>query len=111
MYGARIAGAHFLNQMRLSLRTRWTNWGLAEQDDTQQPLPDIEGNRGDYDIVTHTSDPGDVIVHHSNLIHGAGPQLHVRPGKACRFGSAMREMMLPTGTIARLHHNRIINIS
>lgn len=47
--------------------------GLAENDDSQQPLPDIEGNRGEYDIVTHPSDPGDVIVHHSNLIHGAGP--------------------------------------
>ena len=36
-------------------------------------LPDIEGNPGAYDIVTYPSNPGDVIVHHSNLIHGAGP--------------------------------------
>jgi hypothetical protein len=37
------------------------------------PLPDIEGNEGDYDIVTIPSEPGDVIVHHSNLIHGSKP--------------------------------------
>ena len=47
--------------------------GLAEEDDEQVHLPDIEGNPDEYDIVTYPSEPGDVIVHHSNLIHGAGP--------------------------------------
>lgn len=47
--------------------------GLAEPNDQQAPLPDIEGNRSDYNIITHPSNPGDVIVHHSNLIHGSGP--------------------------------------
>ena len=45
----------------------------ASDEEGQVQLPDIEGNSGDYDIVTYTSDPGDVIVHHSNLIHGSGP--------------------------------------
>ena len=42
-------------------------------DDEQIQLPDIEGHRDEYDIVTYASRPGDVIVHHSNLIHGSGP--------------------------------------
>jgi len=47
--------------------------GVAEADEEQIPLPDIEGEREKYDIVTHPSEPGDVIVHHSRLIHGSGP--------------------------------------
>lgn len=47
--------------------------GLAEEEAEQIELPDIEGNRDDYDIVTHPSEPGDVIVHASRLIHGSGP--------------------------------------
>ncbi len=42
-------------------------------DENQVPLPDIEGHRDRYDIVTHPSEPGDVIVHHSRLVHGSGP--------------------------------------
>ena len=43
------------------------------EDEAQVHLPDIEGNEGDYDIVTYPSNPGDVLVHHSNLIHGSKP--------------------------------------
>jgi len=32
-----------------------------------------EGNSEAYDIVTCSSNPGDVIVHHSRLVHGSGP--------------------------------------
>lgn len=46
--------------------------GLAD-DAELEPLPDIEGNREAYDIVTYPSSPGDVIVHHSRLVHGSGP--------------------------------------
>ena len=46
--------------------------GASDEDDQVQ-LPDIEGNPDQYDILTHPSEPGDVIVHHSNLIHGSGP--------------------------------------
>lgn len=35
-------------------------------------MPDIEGNRDDYDIVSFDVQPGDVIVHHVMTIHGAG---------------------------------------
>ena len=45
----------------------------ASDEEDQIQLPDIEGNPDQYDILTHPSEPGDVIVHHSNLIHGSGP--------------------------------------
>ena len=34
-------------------------------------LPDIEGAAGEYDIVYYPAQPGDVIVHHANTVHGA----------------------------------------
>ena len=34
-------------------------------------LPDIEGEESDYDIVYYRAQPGDVIVHHANTVHGA----------------------------------------
>ncbi len=34
-------------------------------------LPDIEGNASEYDIVYYPAEPGDVIVHHANTVHGA----------------------------------------
>ena len=47
--------------------------GIGESEPDQQELPDIEGQLDDYDVVTYTSEPGDVIVHHLNLVHGSGP--------------------------------------
>lgn len=53
------------------------------EDETQVQLPDIEGNEGTYDIVTYTSNPGDVIVHHSRLVHGSRPNYRAdRPRRA-----------------------------
>ena len=46
---------------------------FGEEEDYQVQMPDIEGDADRYDIVTYPSEPGDVIVHHSNLIHGSGP--------------------------------------
>ena len=34
-------------------------------------LPDIDGAAGEYDIVYLAAQPGDVIVHHANTVHGA----------------------------------------
>ncbi len=34
-------------------------------------LPDIEGATGEYDIVYYPAEPGDIIVHHANTVHGA----------------------------------------
>jgi ectoine hydroxylase-related dioxygenase (phytanoyl-CoA dioxygenase family) len=50
------------------------------------PLPDIEGHPDDFDIVTIMSNPGDVIVHHSNVIHGSDPNYDIsRPRRAGSF--------------------------
>lgn len=35
-------------------------------------VPDIEGNRDDYDIIAFDVKPGDVIVHHVMTLHGSG---------------------------------------
>ena len=45
----------------------------TDDEEGQVQLPDIEGEPDKYDIITYPSTPGDVIVHHSNLIHGSGP--------------------------------------
>ena len=34
-------------------------------------LPDVEGAAGEYDIVYYPAQPGDIIVHHANTVHGA----------------------------------------
>lgn len=56
--------------------------GMAASVEEQIPLPDIEGDRDAYDIVTYTSSPGDVIVHHSRLVHGSGPNFSDRTRRA-----------------------------
>jgi len=48
-------------------------------------LPDIEGNRDRYDIVSFDVEPGDVIVHHVNTVHGAGGNLSSRNRRAISF--------------------------
>lgn len=35
-------------------------------------LPDIEGSRDKYDIISFDVEPGDVIIHHVMTIHGSG---------------------------------------
>jgi len=34
-------------------------------------MPDIEGRRNDYDIVTFDTEPGDVVVQHLLTVHHA----------------------------------------
>ena len=36
-------------------------------------LPDIEGMRGDHDIVSFATTPGDVVLFHPKLLHGGAP--------------------------------------
>jgi ectoine hydroxylase-related dioxygenase (phytanoyl-CoA dioxygenase family) len=38
---------------------------------SEEPLPDIEGNETDYDIVYYEAEPGDIIVHHVRTVHGS----------------------------------------
>lgn len=41
------------------------------QDTGLADLPDIEGNRDRYDIVSFDLEPGDAIVFHASTVHGA----------------------------------------
>ena len=36
------------------------------------PIPDVENERGKWDIVSHASQPGDVLVFHPGVLHGGG---------------------------------------
>jgi hypothetical protein len=40
-----------------------------------EPLPDLENDREQYDVVHFDVEPGDVIVHHYRTVHGAGGNL------------------------------------
>lgn len=40
-----------------------------------KPMPDIESHREDYDIVSWELSPGDVLVHHLNILHYANGNL------------------------------------
>jgi hypothetical protein len=41
-------------------------------DDGGEPIPSIEGHESDFDIVSFTPGPGDLVVHHLRTLHGAG---------------------------------------
>ena len=34
-------------------------------------LPDIDGNPADYEVLTFETQPGDIIIHHANTVHGS----------------------------------------
>jgi ectoine hydroxylase-related dioxygenase (phytanoyl-CoA dioxygenase family) len=70
---------NFANQVTLA------EMGLGQTEAGAVKLPDIEGNRDKYDIVTYPSNPGDVLVHHSRLIHGSGPNYSGRTRRAASF--------------------------
>jgi ectoine hydroxylase-related dioxygenase (phytanoyl-CoA dioxygenase family) len=38
--------------------------------ESMQPLPNIEGHREDWDIVSFDTGPGDVIMFHTGILHG-----------------------------------------
>jgi len=39
------------------------------------PLPDIEGERGAWDIVSWPFEPGDLLIFHPRALHGGGPAI------------------------------------
>ena len=56
-----------------------TNFGELTQDDRDDvhydagdsvPFPDIEGNRGDYEILSWDMEPGDIALFNARIIHG-----------------------------------------
>lgn len=69
-------------------------------------LPDIEGHLDKYDIIQFETEPGDVIVHHFNTVHGAGGNLMDRARRALSLrycGDDMRYCKRP-GVPSQPHH-------
>lgn len=40
-----------------------------------EPIPDIEGQPNEYDLIHFDLEPGDVVVHHYRTLHGSGGNL------------------------------------
>ena len=62
-----VKGTQSLNEhnpTRFTDGTPYKRTGLTE-------LPDIENNRSDFDIVRFALEPGDAIIFHANIVHGA----------------------------------------
>lgn len=55
-----------------------------------EPMPDIEGHRQDYDIVTTPTEPGDILVSSLLVLHGAPGNFTDNRRRAfiCRFAGA-----------------------
>lgn len=51
----------------------------------EQRCPDIESAMEDYEIVSFDVEPGDVIIHHVNTVHGAGGNPSDRWRRAVSF--------------------------
>jgi ectoine hydroxylase-related dioxygenase (phytanoyl-CoA dioxygenase family) len=71
-----------LEFVRGSHRGRLYNGSRFDLDDDTAPthptsplprLPDIEGSRGDWDIVAWPVEPGDLVVFHPKVLHGGAP--------------------------------------
>ncbi|MGE0061090.1 MAG: phytanoyl-CoA dioxygenase family protein [Xanthobacteraceae bacterium] len=77
-----------------------------------EPLPDIEGNMADYDIVHFDVEPGDVLVHHYRTVHGAGgnnSRYQVRRAASLRYcGDDIRFKTRPWAP-KQLHHTQRLN--
>jgi len=72
-----------------------------------EPLPDIEGHIGDYDLIYFETEPGDVLVHHYRTVHGAGgntSRYQVRRAASLRYcGDDIRFKTRPWAP-KQLHH-------
>ncbi|MDA0219920.1 MAG: phytanoyl-CoA dioxygenase family protein [Proteobacteria bacterium] len=64
-----VAGSH--RWERFFRPERFNKQALYGDDDAYEPLPDIEGNRADYDIRGFDLEPGDAICFHFLTVHGA----------------------------------------
>ncbi len=49
---------------------RWS-YGDAYLDESLPPIPDIEGHRGSFEVLGWDYEPGDVLLFHGNILHGA----------------------------------------
>ena len=85
-----VSKADSLEFIKGSHRGQLYNGSRFDLDDDTAPthptsslprLPDIEGDRGRWDIASWAVEPGDLIVFHPKLLHGGAP---THPGKRRR---------------------------
>lgn len=64
-----------------------------------QPLPDVEGNEDEFDVVYYPAEPGDIIVHHVKTWHGStgnvSPTRHRRALTLRYLGDDVRYLERP----------------
>jgi ectoine hydroxylase-related dioxygenase (phytanoyl-CoA dioxygenase family) len=81
-----IAGSH--DWGRWFLPRKFSGVDYDHADSALESIPDIDNNRGDYDIRSWSLEPGDAIAFHFLTIHGAPSNLsatHRRRGFAARW--------------------------
>jgi ectoine hydroxylase-related dioxygenase (phytanoyl-CoA dioxygenase family) len=81
-----VAGSH--DWGRWFLPRKFSGVDYDHADATLESVPDIDNNRGDYDIRSWSLEPGDAIAFHFLTIHGAPSNLsatHRRRGFAARW--------------------------
>lgn len=54
------------------------SYGDAYLDESLPPIPDVEGHRDSFDVIGWDYEPGDVLLFHGHILHGArgGVRLH-----------------------------------
>jgi len=75
-----------------------------------EPLPDIEGHEGEYDLISFDVAPGDVVAHHHLTIHGAPGNAHneMRRAAGIRYcGDDVRYRFRPAAP-QQLHHSHAL---
>ena len=77
-----------------------------------EQIPDVEAmaERGECQIVTFDTKPGDVTVHHARTIHGAGPNTSERHRRAISLrycGDDVVYLTRPGAPLKEHHHNMV----
>jgi len=75
-------------------------------------VPDVEAmaQRGECQIVTFDTEPGDVTIHHARTIHGAGPNMSNRSRRAIslRYCGDDAVYLTRPGSPAKAHHVNVV---
>jgi len=68
-----IVGSHKWGTWYVPKRFSGQEWEREEEPEGLESIPDIDANRGDYEIVNFDVQPGDAIVFDFLTVHGAPP--------------------------------------
>ena len=84
-----IVGSHAWGKWYVPTRFTGQNWDREEeQEDGLEFIPDIDGHRDQYDIVSWDLQPGDALAFNFLTVHGAPPNnsnVHRRRGFSARL--------------------------